>query len=40
MNVRNLKKQKEYLLRAYMLEGKEIFKSEDKKYFKLLKDII
>jgi tetratricopeptide (TPR) repeat protein len=27
----------EYLLRAYMLEGKEIFKGEDKKYFAHLK---
>ena len=28
---------KEYLLRAYMLEGKEIFEEEDEKYFNFLK---
>lgn len=31
---------KEYLLRAYMLAGKEIFESDDEKYFKYIEDII
>lgn len=31
---------KEYLLRAYMLEGNEIFEAEDKKYFEAIKDIV
>lgn len=33
-------KAKEYLLRTYMLEGYEIFKDEDEKYFQLIIDII
>lgn len=35
-----LDKAKEYLLKAYMLEGYKIFVEEDDKYFKLIKDII
>ncbi|MFE6076981.1 tol-pal system YbgF family protein [Paenibacillus sp. NPDC057886] len=35
-----LDKAKEYLLRAYMLEGYEIFSEEDQKYYELIKDII
>ena len=31
---------KEYLLRAYMLEGESIFEDEDEKYFELIKDDI
>ncbi|MDR2147822.1 MAG: hypothetical protein LBE91_15325 [Tannerella sp.] len=33
-------KSKEYLLQAYMLEGKEIFETEDSKYFELIKPLI
>lgn len=33
-------KAKEYLLRAYMLEGHKIFEDEDDKYFNLIIDII
>ncbi|MEC1180061.1 tetratricopeptide repeat protein [Metasolibacillus meyeri] len=33
-------KAKEYLLRAYILEGYKIFFNEDDKYFELIKDII
>lgn len=33
-------KAKEYLLRAYLLEGYKIFFSEDDKYFELIKDMI
>jgi tetratricopeptide (TPR) repeat protein len=33
-------KAKEFLLRAYMLEGEEIFTDEDKKYFQLIKDVV
>jgi tetratricopeptide (TPR) repeat protein len=33
-------KAKEYLLRAYMLEGNEIFEEEDEKYFALIKNIV
>lgn len=35
-----LNKSKEYLLRAYMLEGKEIFDDEDDKYFSAISDIV
>ncbi|WP_336047130.1 tetratricopeptide repeat protein [Solibacillus ferritrahens] len=35
-----LNKAKEYLLKAYMLEGYKIFFEEDDKYFDLIKDII
>lgn len=35
-----LEKAKEYLLKAYMLEGYKIFFEEDDKYFDLIKDII
>lgn len=35
--LKSFEKAKEFLLRAYMLDGKEIFKSEEKKYFKFLK---
>ncbi|NEW09782.1 hypothetical protein GK047_28080 [Paenibacillus sp. SYP-B3998] len=35
-----LDKAKEYLLRAFMLEGYKIFFSEDDKYFELIKDMI
>jgi tetratricopeptide (TPR) repeat protein len=30
----------EYLLRAYMLAGEEIFESEDPKYFAVIKDMV
>lgn len=33
-------KAKEHLLRAYMLEGKELFSEEEPKYFQLIEDII
>ncbi|RZS92498.1 hypothetical protein [Aquimarina brevivitae] len=33
----NSVKTEDYLLRAYMIEGEDIFKSEDNKYFKYLK---
>jgi len=33
-------KSKEYLLRAYILEGYSIFYSEDDKYFQVIKDEI
>ncbi|MEW4284602.1 hypothetical protein Q0N35_13110 [Priestia koreensis] len=33
-------KSKEYLLRAYILEGYSIFYSEDDKYFEVIKDEI
>ncbi len=33
-------KAREYLLRAYMLAGKDIFENEDEKYFKVIEDII
>jgi tetratricopeptide (TPR) repeat protein len=36
----NKEKATEYLLRAYMLEGDEIFEEEDEKYFALIKDKI
>ncbi|MGE7022138.1 tetratricopeptide repeat protein [Solibacillus cecembensis] len=35
-----LSKAKEYLLRAYMLEGYKIFFNEDDKYFQLIVDLI
>lgn len=35
-----LEKAKEYLLKAYMLEGYKIFNEEDDKYFELIRDII
>lgn len=35
-----LEKAKEYLLKAYMLEGYKIFFEEDDKYFDLIKDFI
>lgn len=30
----------EYLMRAYMLAGEEIFESDDEKYFNIIKDLI
>jgi tetratricopeptide (TPR) repeat protein len=33
-----IEKAEDFLLRAYMIEGKEIFKSEDEKYFKILEN--
>lgn len=33
-------KAKEYLLKAYMLEGYRIFAEEDEKYFEIIKEII
>ena len=30
----------EYLMRAYMLAGEEIFETDDKKYFELIKNLI
>lgn len=38
--IRDLDKAKEYLLRAYMLEGYKIFNSEDDKYINLILDLI
>ena len=35
-----LEKAKEYLLKAYLLEGYKIFNEEDDKYFELIRDII
>lgn len=37
---RELEKAKEYLLKAYLLEGYKIFNEEDDKYFELIRDII
>ncbi len=37
---KQLDKSQEYLLRAYMLGGKEIFEDEEEKYFKSIKTII
>lgn len=31
---------KEYLLRAYMLAGEEIFEADDEKYFESIKDLL
>lgn len=36
----NKENAKEYLLRAYMLAGEEIFESDDEKYFEFIKDMI
>lgn len=36
----NMEKAKDALMRAYMLEGKNIFEDEDDKYFDLIKPII
>lgn len=36
----DVNKSKEYLLRAYILEGYQIFDSEDDKYFEVIKDEI
>ncbi|MDR3338481.1 MAG: hypothetical protein LBT25_00045 [Candidatus Symbiothrix sp.] len=33
-------KAKEYLLQAYMLDGKEIFSEQDSKYFELIQNIV
>lgn len=30
----------EYLMMAYMMEGKELFEDEDEKYFERIKDLI
>ena len=38
--IQDLEKSKEYLLRAYMIEGYIIFYNEDDKYFSLIKEII
>ncbi|MED4402573.1 hypothetical protein ABET41_09750 [Metabacillus fastidiosus] len=38
--LRDIDKSKEYLLRAYILEGYSIFDSEDDKYFDVIKDEI
>lgn len=35
--LKKIEKAQEFLLRAYMLDGKDIFNSEDKKYWKFLK---
>jgi len=35
----NMERAKDYLLRAYMLEGKELFADEDEKYFALIADL-
>ncbi|MER2169627.1 MAG: hypothetical protein ABS938_03230 [Psychrobacillus psychrodurans] len=37
---REWEKAKEYLLKAYLLEGYKIFNEEDDKYFELIRDII
>jgi len=39
LEINNVEKAKEYLLRAYMLEGDSIFENEEKKYFNLIKDL-
>jgi hypothetical protein len=31
---------KDYLMKAYMLAGTEIFEGEDEKYFEVIKDIV
>ena len=36
----NLNKAREYLLQAYMYEGDEIFREEEDKYIKLIKDLV
>jgi len=36
----NVKMAREYLLQAYMLEGADIFATQEKKYFELIKNII
>ena len=33
-------KAKENLLRAYMLDGKDVFDGEDSKYFKLIEGLV
>lgn len=38
--LKNENKAKDYLLKAYMVEGKKIFDTEDKKYFESIKDLI
>ena len=38
--IREFSKAKEYLLRAFMIEGYSIFNGEDNKYFELIEDII
>lgn len=38
--IKDMDKAKEYLLRAYMLEGYKIFNSEDDKYINLILDMI
>lgn len=36
----NMERAKEHLLRAYMLEGEDIFEGQDDKYFDLIKPIL
>lgn len=36
----DIKRIKDYLMRAYMLGGMDIFDGEDEKYFELIKDIV
>lgn len=36
----NFEQAKEYLLRAFMWEGEDIFDGEDEKYFALIKDMV
>ena len=36
----DFEKSKEYLLRAYMIEGEDIFEDEDEKYIQSIKDLI
>jgi tetratricopeptide (TPR) repeat protein len=40
LEINDLKNARENLLRAYMLEGEEIFENEDAKYLNSIKDII
>jgi tetratricopeptide (TPR) repeat protein len=40
MELGQIQMSKEYLLRAYMIEGKEIFEEEDQKYFSLIEDLV
>lgn len=36
--IENYEKAKEYLLQAYMFEGKEIFEDEEEKYMDLIRN--
>lgn len=40
LELKNIEKAKEYLLKAYIIEGYTMFQDEDNKYFNLIIDII